>query len=231
MWREFWDEFVPEATRGGPYAVLVNGDAMDGSHHRSVTQISQNPIDQIRIARKILEPIVAKSVRYYHIRGTEAHVGPSAHREEELAESLGAVPNSEGQHARYDLWLRMKAGRLIHALHHIGTTGSQAYEATAVHKELIESYAEAARWGREPPDCIIRSHRHRCIIDQIPTRHEKGIAAVTPAWQGQTPYTWRLPGARLATPQFGGIVVRVSDEDELYARPCVWTVDRSKVEE
>jgi hypothetical protein len=123
-WRIFWDEFVPAATHGEPYTVVFNGDALDGVHHRSVTQWSHNLEDQRRVGERVLAPIVEKAERYYHIRGTEAHVGSSAQDEESLARSLGAIPNDEGQHARYELWIEMNKC-LGHFLHHIGTTGSQ----------------------------------------------------------------------------------------------------------
>ncbi len=235
MWREFWDEFVPMATRGEPYAVCFNGDALDGVHHRSVSQWTHNLEDQRRLAEIILRPVVDRAERYYHIRGTEAHVGSSAQDEETLARHLGAIPNEEGQFSRFDLWIEV--GKYLgHILHHIGTTGSQAYEATAVHKELVESYTEAARWGERPPDFMIRSHRHRHIMTSIPMTQADGstghaIAAVTPCWQGKTPFVWKIPGGRLSTPQFGGLVVRQSDTDgELFIRPKVWTIKRSRVE-
>jgi hypothetical protein len=233
-WREFWDEFVPEATRGEPFAVLHNGDAIDGVHHNSTTQISHNLEDQSEIAYQLMKPIVdACDGRYYHIRGTEAHVGKSAQEEERLAKRLGAIPNESGQFARYDLW-KMVGPKLIHALHHVGTTGSAAYEATAVHKELTESFVEAARWSQQPPDCIIRSHRHRCIEITIPTSGQNGeishaIAVVSACWQGKTPFAWKIPGARLSTPQFGGLVIRYA-HGELFVRKYVRTVERSKVE-
>ena len=236
-WDAFWNEFVPEATRGEPYAVVHNGDAIDGVHHRSTTQITQNLKDQRAIAVKVMRPIVEKCEgRYYHIRGTEAHVGQTAEDEETVAAELGAIPNAIGQHARYDLWKQIGDRHVAHLMHHIGSTGSQHYEATAVHKELMEEFLEAARWGREPPDIVIRSHRHRSIEISIPFKRrqdqvhtDKGISVVTPCWQGKGPFAWKIPGARLAEPQWGGIVVRVSD-GELFTRAAVWTPERSPTE-
>jgi hypothetical protein len=237
MWRTFWDEFVPTATRGEPFGVVINGDCVDGVHHNSTTQISHNLMDQSAIASAILAPIAkACDGRIWMVRGTEAHVGQSATMEEGLAKSLGAIPSAEGQHARWDLWKSIGHGKLVHFLHHIGTTGSQAYEATAVHKELVEEFVEAARWRRQAPDVIVRSHRHRYLEDTIATGSETGetcraIAVVTPAWQGKTPFVWKIPGGRLSTPQFGGIVIRwVDDDRQLFVIPKVWTVDRSGVE-
>ncbi len=226
LWDIFWNEVVPEYTHNEPFIVVHNGDAVDGVHHQSTYQISQNLTDQAEIAYQLLKPIVDKCEgRYYHIRGTEAHVGKSGQAEEALARRLGAIRNSEGQSARYDLNLLLGNG-LINFLHHIGTTGSQAYESTAVHKELTESYIEAARWGRRPPDIIVRSHRHRYIETSIPTVNGKARAVVTPAWQGKTPFAWKIPGARLTTPHFGGIVIKWAPSG-LFIREKVWTVEPS----
>ena len=237
MWREFWAEFVPVATDGEPYAVVVNGDAVDGVHHGTTTQVSHNLLDQVRIARKILEPVVAGAAGgYYHIRGTEAHSGKSGALEEELAESLGAIPSAEGQFARYELWKNL-GGHLLHCLHHIGGGGS---EASAPYAELHETFAESARWGRRPPDVVIRSHRHRYIMTEIPTGHVTGSSrgrvpsgtaacVVTPGWQGKTPFVWKTAGGRIHSPQFGGVVINTST-DELVIRRRVWTVSRSHSE-
>ena len=102
LWREFWDEWVPEVSRGEPFDLVHNGDVIDGVHHRSTTQISHNIQDQLLIAEKVMRPEVERCKRsggtYNHIRGTSAHVGESGIYEEQLAEKLGAKPNDLGQH-------------------------------------------------------------------------------------------------------------------------------------
>jgi hypothetical protein len=238
LWEEFWLDWVPDATRGEPYCVVFNGDAVEGVHHGATTPLTNNLMTQSRLAHRILSPVVELCEgRFYMIRGTETHVGPSASIEEGLAKSLGAIPNEEGQYARYDLWKTVGPGKLCHFLHHISSTGSQAYEATAVHKELVEEFAEAGRWRNDPPDVVIRSHRHRYMRSSVPIGHRdkngnqstgEAYSVVTPCWQGKTPFVWKIPGGRLSTPQFGGIVIRWADE--LFVRPKVWTVDRSKTE-
>lgn len=228
-WEEFWGEFVPRVTHGEPFAILHNGDAIDGKHHESCTQISQNIEDQVELAYRILRPVVdACEGRYYHVRGTEAHVGKSGQAEESLAKRLGAIPNDEGQYARWELW-KMVGDGLVHASHHIGTTGSNHYESTAVHKELVESFTEAGRWEQRPPDIILRSHRHRDIKTEVPTKRGRAIAQVTPGWQGKTPFAYRIAGGRQALPQFGGVIVRMGGE-ELHTRPFTKCVERGRVE-
>jgi hypothetical protein len=235
LWRDFFDRWVPEVTKGEPYDLVHNGDALEGVHHNATTTISNNYEDQLRIAEALLLPEVnhckATGGTYYHIRGTQAHVGQSAVYEEQLAMRLGAKPNDQRQYARWDLWKRVgtKKGPLVHLLHHIGTTSSAAHEASAVNAEMTAEYVEAARWGREPPDFVVRSHRHRSIA--VDLNSSKGYAAgiVTPAWQGKTPHVFKIPGGRVSEPQIGGIVIRQGDE-EFYYRRWVQSFDRSAEE-
>lgn len=228
-WREFWGEWVPMVTQGEPFAVVVNGDALEGRHHGATTQLAQNLEDQARIARTVLQPIVnACEGRYYHIRGTEAHAGPAGEAEEELARSLGAIPSEHGHHARYELWLSLGAG-LAHLTHHIGTTGSSAYETTALCKEYSEACSDAARWHRPAPDVVGRSHRHRHAEVRVPTKHEYGICFVTAGWQLKTPLVFRIPGGRVTMPQIGGSLIRAGDHD-VYTRHKTWEIERSKTE-
>jgi len=230
MWKEFWGEWVPRVTKGEPFVVIHNGDVIDGNHHESVTQVSHNIGDQVAIAREVMHvPLnMPNCTGYYHIRGTEAHVGKSAQAEEGLAASLGASPNEEGQYARWELWVRLPSGPLVHFSHHIGTTSSAAYESTAVHKELVEAYNEAGRWGDEPPDCVVRSHRHRHYEIRIATTKGYGISTVTPGWQLKTPFVWKGTLGRTGTPQIGGILIRGGDEDPLFTRFKIWKIERSK---
>ena len=233
FWEEFWGEWVPEVTRGEPFDLVHNGDALDGVHHRSTTQISHNMEDQQRMAENVLRAAVKQCKdsggTYYHIRGTEAHVGQSGEYEERLARQLGAKPNDVGQYARFDLWKRVGGSCLVHLLHHIGTTSSAAHESSAVNAELTASYVEAARWNREPPDYIVRSHRHRSIAVDLDSAKGYAAGIVTPAWQLKTPYVWKIPGARISEPQLGGVMIRVGDEEHFYRRK-VWSMDRSREE-
>jgi hypothetical protein len=226
-WEEFWGEFVPRATRGQPFAALVNGETIDGVHHRATTQISQNLDDQRELAKAVLRPVVELCEgRFYVVNGTPAHSGEQGCDDEAVARDLGAIPDDSGRYARYAAWLRV-GDALVHAAHHIGTTGSQHYESTAVHKELIEAYGECGRWNDEPPDFIVRSHRHRYITTSVAT--SKGFAAsiVTPGWQLKTPFAFKIPGARMSEPQFGGVVFLQGDE-EAYFRQWVRRLERPK---
>jgi hypothetical protein len=230
MWNNFWEDWVPKVTKGEPYIIVHNGDVIDGVHHDSVTQITHNITDQIQIAIDVMRPRIEKEkcVGYYHIRGTEAHVGKSAMSEEGVAKALGAIPDSIGNHARWDMWMRTHTDHLIHFTHHVGTSASAPYESTAVYKELVESFVESGRFNKEPPDCVVRSHRHRQFEIRIATEKGYGISLVTSAWQLRTPFTFRVGLGRSSSPQIGGYLIRVGDEDGIYTRFKVWDIEESK---
>ncbi len=228
-WGIFWNEFVPTATKGEPYAVVCNGDAIDGVHHRAVTQISHNMTDQHKIAVAMLKPIVELCEgRYYHIRGTEAHAGSSGQDEEQLACALGALPDADGRRARWELWLEVGVG-LVHLSHHIGTAGSLAYETSAVHKELEQALVEAARWGNRAPDVIVRSHRHRNVETRIQTQNGFATCCTTAGWQVKTPFSYKITGGRQSLPQIGGTIIR-SDGTDIYTLHRLWNLARPKTE-
>lgn len=236
-WLDFWNNWVPTVTRGEPFSVVVNGDAIDGgAHHHNVTHISANREDQERLALHVLGPVAKRAERFYMVRGTEAHGGQSGCDEESLARQLGAVKDHDGRHARWRLRLRLGHG-LVDIAHHIGTTGSMAYETSAIHKELEQIYVDAARWGEEPPDVVVRSHRHTNaetrirIMKRRHGRTAQGFATscTTAGWQLKTPFAWKVPGGRRSRPQFGGTLVRCGDE-EMYTRHYVQSIEDVQVE-
>lgn len=231
LWLEFWNEWVPMVTKKDDYIVVVNGDSIDGVHHGSTTQISQNMNDQRDIAIRVLEQMRdrKKCKDLYMIRGTEVHVGKSGCDEEEVAKLVGAVPNDNDNHARWDMWMTFGEKELpLHFSHHVGTTSSAAYESTAVYKELVEAFNEAGRWGNKPPALVCRSHRHRNMEIRIPTSHGYGIAIVTPGWQLKTPFVHRIAMGRAGTPHIGGIVIRDGKNDGIYTRSKVWELKREQ---
>jgi len=228
-WLEFHNEWVPRVCRGDPFVLILNGDSTDGVHHGTTTQISHNLLDQKRIARECLQFIIDKPecIGLYFIRGTEAHVGQSGVAEEDLAETLGAIPDAEGKFARYELW-KLLGGEaasddecaLLNVMHHIGTAGSAHYESSALCRGLSVAFGEAGSGGVRPPDVVIRAHRHRFGNWTIQTRRGKAICVTTPGWQGKTPLVYRIAGGRQSTLQFGGIMIRKGDEEH-YLREFV----------
>jgi len=226
FWRYFWREWVPKVTRGDDYAVCCNGDAIDGIHHGSVTQITHNLKDQKEIAYKILSQVVKrkKCVKYIHIRGTEAHSGKSGQIEDELAKSLGAEPDENGKYALWVAHIRVGRG-LVFVSHAIGSTSSAAYETSAPQRALIGAIFRAAKANREIPDVLVRSHRHRHIETKIKTYKGYCRSCVTAGWQLMTPFGYRVNPEN--PPELGGMLIRCGDED-VYTRHEVCEIEPPK---
>lgn len=226
-WDYFWKTWVPKVTRGEPYAVAVNGDAIEGIHHRSVTQISSNIEIHRRIAYEMLAPVRAKAATMYMVRGTEAHTGQSGQDEEELAKDLDAMRNPEGRASRDSLWVQVGNCR-VHLAHHVGTTSSTAYEASAPLRGLVSMFEAAGRWGHKAPDVVVRSHRHQHVEARVPTARGYGIVFTTPAWQLPGPFVYKVSPDKAEFPQIGGSLVRQGDE-EFYTRHYVQTIKQQRI--
>lgn len=210
LWQDF-REWGRRQVAGRPFALLSNGDGIDGVHHGAVTQFTHNLQDQRLVYRAVMQPFVEEADCYFHVRGTEVHGGQSGQDEEALAESLEAVPDERtGHHARWNLWLEM-GGVLIHAKHHIGTSTSEVGSSTALKREITLSLAEAARMGKPIPRVIIRSHRHIPDLVERPSPGGSIYCVVTPGWQIVSPFAWRLPGSRQTLGEFGGVHIHIED--------------------
>lgn len=76
-------------------------------------------------------------------------------------------------------------------------------------RELVAAMVEAGQWGQRMPDVIIRSHRHRYIGLDIPSRIGNIKAVITPGFQLRTPFIEKVDRMRL--PHIGGIIIIVED--------------------
>lgn len=236
-WDKFWNVFVPEATEGEPFDIVLNGDLIDGRHHLQDSLITNDLSEQVDIAVACFRPVFnskkLKARRLFMVDGTECHCGLANETQKFLAARWPVTADASDNMVRRELWLEVgQKGRhnaLVHFLHHIGTASVSAYETTAIHRELVEAFQESARWRNRVPDIIIRSHRHRQAKTSVATGNGLAIAEVTPGWQGRTPYCFRIAGARQAIPQFGGIVIR-SGPIDTYTRSAVWGFSRTPSE-
>jgi hypothetical protein len=212
-WRHFWREFVPENTRGSSEVFLeLNGDMIDGVHHKTVNIISSSWEVQesaaVDMILEIKEICPVKFKQTFVVKGTEAHVEAAGQSEERIAKAIGATPNELGEYASYQWWLDVD-GLIFQFAHHIGVTSSAAYESSAPMREMVSGLVEAAQWGRQIPDVFVRSHRHRFIEVPIPSVNGRIRSIITPGWQLRTPFTERID--RMRMPHIGGVVFRVED--------------------
>lgn len=225
-WVNFWTKYVPAAAAGAEKVILViNGDSIDGVHHKTVNIVSSSWDAQEWAAKTIINEAVAMCPvdidGIYVVKGTDAHVDIAGQSEDRIARAVGAVPNEIGEPASYQWWIDVD-GVLFQFAHHIGVTSSAAYESSAPMREMVAGLVEAAQWDRQMPDVIVRSHRHRFIPISIPSIRGRIHSVITPAWQLRTPFVQRID--RMRMPHIGGVVFTVEDNrcqilERLYLLP------------
>lgn len=211
FWMHFWTEALGALRRRGDHVTLViNGDLIEGLHHRQVGIISNNLVSQRNAAIEVFGNLPGKVHihRLFVVRGTEAHSEPDAQSEEEIAREIEAERTETGEYSWWQLWLEVH-GELFHIAHHIGATSSAAYESSAPMREMVTGLIEAAQWGRPLPTVFVRSHRHRFIEVPLPTEHGRIRCVITPGWQLRTPHVERID--RMRMPQIGGVIFVVED--------------------
>ncbi|GEM_PF-1205236 len=158
------------------YDLLLNGDLVEGMHHRSTEVWSMDPGDHVRAAMMLLDPIVEKARQVWVTRGTECHTQGS---EESLGMYFGAKRDPDTGRCAPDLWRFDYCGLHIHAVHHMPTTSRKALEGSQLSIQLNEHQSQSARADIERPRLVIASHRH---TPGLYTDFESMMIA-TPAWQ------------------------------------------------
>lgn len=217
-WRYFWDEFVPAATMGEPYAIIHKGDIIEGNHHGGHEIFQPVPREQRKLAMELLEPETRKTKHLYVIRGTEAHDGPAHVDVEEVAEKLGAH-KLDGHSSHRELWLDWE-GTVLHYTHHVGAGRTIQTQASAIARELMKSLIEASQWEDLKPHVISRGHVHREVTCSFPARHGRMLAFTTPSWKLKDSYSDK--NFSLNRPYIGGTVLSRDWTGDIIPRHFTW---------
>lgn len=216
-------EDVKKITKKYYRTVVFDGDIVDlDDKNRSHQIISRNPATILRMADQVLEPIIDYADRLFFVRGTEAHVGKSGWIEEMMAERYNAVPNKE--FGQFSWWhLRAVFSELNFDITHHFTTGTlpQTYP-NGMTKLVQNTRLLYLDWEEEPPDVIVRAHRHR-FIDTGYTFSTRGVCL--PCWQFHNSYLYRI-NKENDIPHIGAVVMLCHGK-ELEMIPLLYKPKRS----
>lgn len=184
---------LPKYIGNDPYAVVLNGDIIEGIHHRTLQVMTANTTDQTNAAKQVLEPLAKQASRLFMVKGTEVH---TKDREISLGEALKAEQDkSTGQHAFDRLSIDVHGCRCVFR-HHMTTTARPYLEATAMSTELGSERIAAARVGHIIPKVLGLAHRHLHGV----FKDVGGIVCVTAGWQGLTRHGFKVVGHSLPSP-------------------------------
>jgi hypothetical protein len=209
LWKQWSDLWAYVHALPGTHDVIVNGDAIEGFHHRA-TQINGTTVaDHVQMFMETFDPIAKEANRLWFIRGTEAHTGAAS--EDGLAKHYRACSATREKLLASDRLMLTQADVPCAFSHHMPTTSREWLKATPLGTALAQYQLARARAGHKPTRLLGLAHSHVCRVYRDESAGP-AIAFVTPAWQGPTRYTHRLmiPGEV----QVGAIIIDWGSRDD-----------------
>jgi hypothetical protein len=200
-WVDFHERWLPTVIGPDePYAVVLNGDLVEGIHHGTKQVMSPDLADQWSIACTALQPVVDKADKTFIIVGTETHTHSVEHS---LAHHFEAVPSpTKPAWDRLDLTVN---GCRVRFVHHISTTSRVYLAASRLSINLGNMQLESMRAGHPVPTVLCAAHAHR--FDEY--ADGRGMAVCGPSWQGLTRFAYKVVSN--AVPSVGGYVLDWTD--------------------
>ena len=185
-WLEMWDYID---TLPGDFDVIVNGDAIEGFHHRATEVLGVTPYDHVQMFYDVFDPIAQKANRVWFTRGTEAHTGAAS--EDGIAKHYRGCSVTREPLLAADAIHMKREGVPCAFAHHMPATSREWLKATPMGTALAQYQLARARGGHEPPRLLGLAHSHVCRVYRDESAGP-AVVFVTPAWQGPTRYTHRL---------------------------------------
>lgn len=168
-----------------PFALVVNGDLIEGCHHGTKEIISPDIADHSAAAIEVLHPLAELADATFIIRGTEAHTNNHEHL---IGKAIGARLNEElGIHVFDRLTANVNGLRHVFR-HHIGTSVRRGLAATQLGVNLAEEQLEAINNGEEMPRVVCCAHRHKFGKYE----DDNGLIITSPPWQALTRFGHRV---------------------------------------
>lgn len=190
LW-ECWQSALSSAKsrlKGANVALIINGDATDGSHHRTVELIAASIEEHTEIALQCLTPWANLARKIFVTKGTECH---TQGMENKLAHDLDA---EEGR--AKNKWLIDIQGTLLDVAHHMMTASRVYLEATQLSVAMNNARLNYMRTGQRMPNLFLRAHRH------CGGTYSDGdsMIGVTGGWQFLSRYGHKVVGDAIPRP-------------------------------
>lgn len=193
-WKHLWEVEVPSFVGKDKFAVVINGDLVEGIHHGTKQVISPDFGDHVRAVQQVLVPVTKLAPAHIFItEGTESHTRNS---ETTIGEIIGAEQDPATERYAFPRLDLNIAGAHCVFFHHIGTTTRPYLEGSSLSTMLGVERQEAARSGTKIPLVIGCAHRHRHGYFS----DGQGMIMVTGAFQALTRFGHKVVPAAVPAP-------------------------------
>ena len=210
LWKCWLDmqDWVDRVTDGDSFDLVVNGDLVEGIHHRSLQVMSPDVGDQTAAVDSVASRLVKNAESIHIIKGTECH---TRNDEVRLGRAMGAsLDPMTGQNAWDSLDIELH-GTLYNFAHHISATARTYLEAGAHSISLGNISHSRARSGKRVPLVVGRAHRHRHGV----WNDGNQISAICGAWQGLTRHGYKVVPDAICQPSAIIYDARTTDKGDL----------------
>ena len=243
-WKQHW-QTVKALSRKKTLHLVLNGDMIDGDHHRTPQIASPLTGIHIRTAMESLAvPLALKPKQVHVVRGTPSHVGRSAESEEGIARALhgqGWPVEQDPDTGMYSSYRRrLDIGSVRLDIAHHGRMGQRAntrrsysslYAFDVWAENALDMWQEMKRgnlqkaWDeKRPPDIGIRSHNHQYMDSGYDHRGVTRMIAC-PAFQLATEWVHRIAAENMAS--IGILVLVIEDDGSVEVKPLLSNVSRT----
>lgn len=207
LW-QCWLDFIEQAKQiavGSSMWGIENGDSIDvDAKNRSNQFITRNHIDAISMAKEVDDPLVVLLDRFWMVRGTGAHEGPSGEYAKGLAQALKA-DNFNGNQFPWEVRIDV-SGVLVEATHHsIGGFREASTSASSITRLAEKTILNYAATRDRIPDLVLRGHVH--TFADSGDAFKICRALTSGAWQLHTDHSHRS-GYGMKLSHIGGWVIR-----------------------
>ena len=215
-WLDATGPWLKSVIGDAPFALVINGDAIEGVHHGTTQVVSPDPADHRVAAEQVLAPLAERASLVVVVKGTEVH---TLNSEVQMGHNLGASRHPSTGLTAADRWLIDCAGVRCGCRHHIGTSARAYLEASQLSIHLGNEQIEAARVGHPVPRVLGCAHRHR--YGRYDDAH--GLCFVSPPWQFLTRFGHKVVSAAVTKPGMVILDWRLKNDGELPdVKPCIY---------
>lgn len=181
IWKSFLESTKQalEVIDGDAFILTLNGDLIEGIHHRSDEVVAAKIIEHVNIAVECFRPLVEEAHSVKVTKGTECHVRDM---ETVFMRELG-IPGKAKDVQQYSI-----NGCLVDVRHHMPATSRLHLESGGLGVAMANCRSNILRAGHAMPKVFARAHRH-CGGDYC---DGESMILVTPPFQMLTRHAHKV---------------------------------------
>lgn len=197
LW-EAWtrgQDWVAGVVGSDPFALVINGDSIEGVHHGTKQVVSPQVGDHAAAAKIAVMPLARRAARRFVVRGTECHTGE---HEIALGDDIGAEINPDLGLPIFDrLTVDVNGTRCVFR-HHISASVRRNLAGSGLSIALAEEQVESANNEEPLTRVLCCAHRHKFGV----YKDDNGVCVVTPPWQFLTRFGHKVVSPARCKPGF-----------------------------